>query len=187
MRRGPEESEIQIRLSHCRFDTMDEDMHVCQMQVGVGTPVTRTDHVVPANWETSDEYRSLEAVNAGGRSADSTHMFSQAQPEQNMSFTDMLMAPSDQGICDFYTSASEMQLAYSEHMPMMPSKSQPAQKQSLASQEQQPDTVASGPKLIKKTDSSKSSKGSAASQQNPAGRDKWTEAEEQWVSHPPTS
>ena len=60
---------------------------------------------------TSDEYRSLEAVNAGGRSADSAHMISQARPEQNMSFTDMLMAPPDRGICDFYTSASEMQLA----------------------------------------------------------------------------
>ena len=153
------------------------------MQVGVGMPVTRTEYIGSANCETSDEYRSLEA---GGRSADSAHMFSQAQPEQNMSFTDMLMAPPDQGICDFYTSASEMQLADSNHMPMMPSNSQPAQKQLLASQEQQLDTVASVPKPIKKADSNKSSKGSVASQ-HPAGRDKWTEAEEQWVRHPPTS
>ena len=104
-----------------------------------------------------------------------------------MSFTDMLMAPPAQGISDFHTSASKMQLAYSAHMPIMPSKSQPAQKQLLASQQQQPDTVASVPKLIRKTDSNKSSKGSAASQQNSAGRDNWIEGEEQWVSHPPTS
>ena len=172
-------------MSHRRY--ADEDMHVCQMQVGVGMPVTRTEYFGSANCETSNEWRSLEAVNAGSRSADSAHMFSQAQPEQNMSFTDMLMAPPDQGISDFHTPASEMQLAYSAHMPMMPSKSQPAQKQLLASQEQQPDTVASVPKLVRKTNSNKSSKASAASQQNPAGRDKWTEAEEQWVSHPPTS
>ena len=59
MIRGPGESEIQIRMSHCRYDLVDEDMHVCQMQVGVGMPVTRTEYIGSANCETSDEYRRL--------------------------------------------------------------------------------------------------------------------------------
>lgn len=101
---------------------------------------------------TSDECRSLGLTNAGGQSVDSAHMFSHAQPEQDVFFTDMLMAPPDQGVFDFYTSTSERQPTYSEHMPMMPSKSQPAQKQFQASQEQQPDTAASVWKLSRKTD-----------------------------------
>ena len=70
-----------------------------------------------------------------------------------------------------------MQPTDSDHMPMMPSHSQPAQKQFSASQEQQPDTVAFVGKLRRKSDSTKSRKGSAGSQQDPAGRDRGTEAD----------
>ena len=149
------------------------------MQVSAGMPVTWTEYFRSTNYETSDEHRNLEFVNAGGRNVDSAHMFSQAQ---HTSFTDMLMEPSDQGMCNFCI--HQLKKCNPDHVAMMPSQSKPAQKQFSASQEQQPDTVASVAKLIGKSTSNNSRKGSAASQQNPAGKVKWTEAEEQWLGHP---
>ena len=81
----------------------DDDMHVSAGYM----PVTQTGYVAATIHETSDDYRSLEAVDAGGQSVNSAHMFSQAQPDQKMSYTDLLMAPPDQGMYDFYTSSSE--------------------------------------------------------------------------------
>ena len=94
-------------MSLSQHDMANEDTHLCQMQVSAGPPVKRTKYFGAANNVTSDGYRSLGIVKAGGQTADAAHMFSQAQPEQDMSFTDIFMAPPDQGMFDLYTSTSE--------------------------------------------------------------------------------
>ena len=88
-----------------QYDMADKDMHVCQMQVGAGL-----DRVF---WICKlCDIRRVQEFGAHGQSVDSAHMYSQAQPEQDVISADLLTAPPDQGMFDFYKSTSEKQAAY---------------------------------------------------------------------------